>query len=179
MGVQFLCPSCGQPIEIDSEWANRSVACPYCRHTVTAPSSSTYTPGESVPTAREVPGPERDSAAASSTNKLAVAALVLSLVWLAVYVAGSALLTPALREAFGENPTREELSKALEEMVDKGEFPGWLVGMFVFIVAMLSLWVAALVCAVLGLRRRRRRGLAAVAMGVLSLLLIFECAGAF
>ena len=41
MSIQFLCPACSQPIEIDDEWSARPVACPYCRKTITAPESST------------------------------------------------------------------------------------------------------------------------------------------
>lgn len=41
MAIQFACPSCGQPIEIDEEWADSPVSCPYCQKVVTAPGEST------------------------------------------------------------------------------------------------------------------------------------------
>lgn len=50
MAIRFACPSCGQPIEIDDEWAGQSVACPYCRRVVAAPRESSWPPGN-VPVA--------------------------------------------------------------------------------------------------------------------------------
>jgi hypothetical protein len=41
MAIQFHCPSCRQPIEVDGEYALKEVACPYCRKVVTAPAAST------------------------------------------------------------------------------------------------------------------------------------------
>ena len=44
MNIQFPCKSCGKYIEVDGEWANRLVQCPYCSSTVTAPESSESKP---------------------------------------------------------------------------------------------------------------------------------------
>src|SRR5512138_3207750 len=66
MAIRFACPSCRQPIEVDDNWAGQSVACPYCRNVVTAPSSSTW-PGAEVPMANPAggafaaPPPPRDA----------------------------------------------------------------------------------------------------------------------
>lgn len=51
MVVQFRCPSCEKPIEIDDEYAGRQVTCPYCHDVVDAPTESTY---QSEPVARPV-----------------------------------------------------------------------------------------------------------------------------
>ncbi|MGD8450338.1 MAG: hypothetical protein PVJ57_00840 [Phycisphaerae bacterium] len=51
MSIQFCCPGCSHPIEVDDEFAGRRAACPYCQQVVTVPAASTYEP-ESVPTAR-------------------------------------------------------------------------------------------------------------------------------
>ena len=57
MPIQFRCSNCGQPIEVDDEYAGRQAACPYCRSVVTVPMSSTYAP-QPTPTARPgVPAP--------------------------------------------------------------------------------------------------------------------------
>jgi hypothetical protein len=40
MAIQFFCPACHQPIEVDDDAANQSVTCPYCRKVVTAPFST-------------------------------------------------------------------------------------------------------------------------------------------
>jgi len=177
MAIQFLCPSCAQPIEVDDEWADRAVACPYCRHTVTAPVASTYEPGISVPTARVLAPLVGAAPQTAGANKVAVAAMVLSCLWLAVYLAGNALLGPAMRDALGDDPTREDVSKYTEKVLETGDVPGWMVGMFVFLVAMLAIWVAGLVCAVMGLRGQRRRRLAVGSLLILGLLPVLECAG--
>jgi DNA-directed RNA polymerase subunit RPC12/RpoP len=38
MPIQFLCTSCRQAIEVDDEFANMTVTCPYCSRVVIAPS---------------------------------------------------------------------------------------------------------------------------------------------
>jgi hypothetical protein len=40
MAIQFSCPACGQPIEVDDEYGEHRVSCPYCRNIVNAPSES-------------------------------------------------------------------------------------------------------------------------------------------
>jgi hypothetical protein len=45
MAIQFPCPGCSQPIEVDHEHAGQSAACPYCRRVVTVPSETTYQAG--------------------------------------------------------------------------------------------------------------------------------------
>jgi DNA-directed RNA polymerase subunit RPC12/RpoP len=42
MAIQFVCPGCSQPIEVDDEIGGRSAACPYCQHVVSVPLKSTY-----------------------------------------------------------------------------------------------------------------------------------------
>lgn len=42
MAIQFVCPGCSQPIEVDDEIGGRSAACPYCQHVVSVPLQSTY-----------------------------------------------------------------------------------------------------------------------------------------
>jgi hypothetical protein len=40
MAIQFYCSGCGQAIEVDDEFANRPIACPFCHATVEAPATS-------------------------------------------------------------------------------------------------------------------------------------------
>lgn len=54
MAIQFRCPSCSQPIEVDDEFALRSAQCPYCRSVVAVPAVSSLEFGAPV-TARPVP----------------------------------------------------------------------------------------------------------------------------
>ena len=48
MAIQFVCPGCSQPIEVDDEIGGRSAACPYCQHVVSVPHESTYDSGAPV-----------------------------------------------------------------------------------------------------------------------------------
>jgi endogenous inhibitor of DNA gyrase (YacG/DUF329 family) len=56
MAIQFQCPGCQQPIEVDSEHAGRVAACPYCQRVVTVPPESTYRP-EALAAARPTAAP--------------------------------------------------------------------------------------------------------------------------
>lgn len=40
MAIQFPCPSCSQPIEVDDEYGGQTAACPYCRRVVNVPTES-------------------------------------------------------------------------------------------------------------------------------------------
>jgi hypothetical protein len=40
MAIQFPCPSCDQPIEVDDEYGGQAAACPYCRRVVNVPTES-------------------------------------------------------------------------------------------------------------------------------------------
>ena len=46
MAIQFACPGCSQPIEVDDQIAGKSAACPYCQQVVTVPNQTTYRPAE-------------------------------------------------------------------------------------------------------------------------------------
>ncbi len=65
MAVQFPCPSCNQPIEVDDEWASQQVTCPYCRRMVTAPAESTVQ--TSAPPAAAPAGPAPPDSSAGTT----------------------------------------------------------------------------------------------------------------
>ena len=40
MSIQFHCPACGQPIEVDDDAANLPVTCPHCRRVSNAPTAT-------------------------------------------------------------------------------------------------------------------------------------------
>jgi hypothetical protein len=63
MAIQFHCPGCSQPIEVDDVYAGQAAACPYCRRVVNVPTESTL--GREQPAAaRPALGETPDSAAA-------------------------------------------------------------------------------------------------------------------
>jgi hypothetical protein len=66
MAIRFQCSACSQPIEIDDEWGEKAVACPYCRNTVTAPAESTLDDLATIPTANPI-APVAEMAAAAET----------------------------------------------------------------------------------------------------------------
>lgn len=196
MSVQFLCPSCGHPIEVDDEWAGRSVGCPYCRNTVTAPTASTYDRGDGVPTARVVepgggqphlispevcqPGewpPTVVQTDAPDSNSVAVWAFGLSCLFVLAWLVMGLLMGSRMEDALGPNPTQEEAYRFMNDHLQGGTIPGWLVGGFLALLLSLAFGVAALVCAILGVRLRRRRGFALAAFGLLGFFTFLMCAG--
>lgn len=56
MAIQFTCPACSQPIEIDDQYAGQQVVCPYCEGVVTAPAESQPV-ATTQPAASPVPRP--------------------------------------------------------------------------------------------------------------------------
>jgi len=55
MAIQFHCPGCSQPIEVDDVYAGQTAACPYCRRVVSVPLESTLG-GEATAPARPAVG---------------------------------------------------------------------------------------------------------------------------
>lgn len=188
MAIQFLCPACSQPIEVDAEWGGRPVDCPYCRKRVTAPLESTYSPVPQAPQARPMGmapafGPVEHALTmppaipAGGGNAIALWALVLSLSSLACLLVGNMIflmhwdeVEPLLRMS-EEGKTFREINQA---MIDQyaGRFPGWLVGAVLVFLAGLAIWVAGVVCGVIGVRRRLRRKFAVAALVVSGVVLL-------
>lgn len=61
MAIQFFCAACKQPIEVDDDFANQAVTCPYCRKVVTAPPLSDLSVTRQAAEAREPGAPAPDS----------------------------------------------------------------------------------------------------------------------
>lgn len=183
MPIQFLCPSCGHPIEVDEEWSGQSVACPFCRNTVAAPKHSTYAPSETIPTARTVelepspPDPHATEPIETGSNLVAVWAFALSGLSLVAWIVTELIMGPRLVEAFGPNPTQQEVYDFWNEQVQAGTVPRWLITGSLALLMSLALWVAGLVCAILGVRLPSRRGLAFTAFAMLAVIPIISCAG--
>lgn len=189
MPIRFRCASCGQPIEVDDEHAQRLVACPYCRKTITAPAQSTLPDSETVPTASPLRGlhpmpggqfplpPVSVYSPGGSTNKLAVVAFVLacSLIgWLiaATVIASNHLLElEEIAKEIGPGGTMQDQWRVMLDFADRqgGEFPTWFVAIgLIYLLAMVT-WLAALVCALIAVRRIPRRGLATAALVICAL----------
>ncbi len=195
MSIQFECPSCRNPIEIDDEWGGQAVACPYCRKSVTAPHSSTFAPPETLPSARAVPdatpwgsdqgwgGPAstdqqiRGSAPEfpASSNIVAVWALILSIASNISFIAVSILMAPRIIDIVGENIAPDEAKIQLEQYVSEqlkthNQLPDWMV-MCGFLLLLVGVcWVSGLICSLVALRSPFRRKFVYVAFGMLSLI---------
>jgi len=203
MAIRFQCGACSQPIEVDDEWAQRAVACPYCRKTITAPSESTLgdlsripmaTPLMDVGSAVALPMSATNAYAKpnANANPMAVAAFILAAAMIILLLSGAMIVTSHALEL-------EQLQKELQPMpgVDSGsqlravmeyidahggQFPGWLVAVGVLQISSMAACAAAIVCGLLALRRTARRALAVIALvssGCVVLLFCLNFAAAF
>ena len=98
MPIQFRCPACGQPVEVDAEAAGQMVQCPFCSKVAAAPSESDSMIRFNVPVATPQPtnvglpagartaiaGPSPHRAAALGRASLIAAAMAILCTLLAV-----------------------------------------------------------------------------------------------
>lgn len=184
MSIQFSCPSCNQPIEVDDQWAAQQVACPFCRNTVTTPRRSTYIAPVEVPQARTIepaaPGlaPDVDQAVPRG-NPVAVWAFGLSCLWLLALVGFVMIFAARVVEVVGHDATPEEIQRFFLEQAQSGNVPAWLTQAGLLLLMAGLFWVAGLVCAILGIRQRPRRGFAIAAFVLLSSGPLMLCSGFF
>jgi len=189
MAIQFQCPACSQPIEIDPEWGGKAVVCPYCHKTVTAPRESTYDNSvPQAPVARRAPNrPAFEAVSAAPAvpqyvqphgrNLVAVWALVLSLSSLACLITGSMILFMNLNEPDrlanmnAEGKSYTEISEAVMEQLQDMP-PGSLIGVGLVVLLAFGLWVAGVVCGIIGVRREPRRKFAIAALVVSGLVFL-------
>lgn len=196
MAIRFQCAACSQPIEVDDEWALRTVACPYCRKTVTAPSESTLDDLARIPTASPLfagggavalPTPAANSFAPSNSNAnpLAVAAFILAAAMVLLLLSGAMLAAshaPDLEQLQKELQPRSGTDssaqfRAIMEYINTqgGQIPGWLVALGVLQMSAMATCAAAIVCGLLALRRRARRPLAVIALASCGCVVLLFC----
>ena len=196
MAIRFQCAACGQPIEIDDEWALKAVACPYCRKTITAPAESTLADPTHIPVAVPLATSPRESANAFASpdgliappdtrrNYCAVIALILAVAVFALVLISAAIMAShdsemeGLVEA-GMNPTQQQEALSKLRADYGGSLPGWLVVSLVMAGSTCVFWPAAAICGVIGVFRQRQRRLAVVALVIAGVeLAYFVCGGA-
>lgn len=169
MVIRFLCPSCRQPIETDDEWAEKLVACPFCRATITAPAQSTLGPIEAaadIPGARpawspDAPwgdveatfsGPPRITFADDSARKDANArrsatiAIVLAALSIAAFTVMSLILAPHREELFAFTKDFQDGASVMQAqkrmMDDLMSRPGGIPGWYV--ASSVAMWLGML-----------------------------------
>lgn len=183
MAIRFYCTSCNRPIEIDDEWANRTVVCPFCRAAVTAPAESVPDMERAIPVAPQADPALAPPVAAPSSNLVAISAFVA--VWLAIalFIMAGMVLAPhvdelaALTQA-AESGSHQATMEAMQKLIERhGGPPPWLLRATVVFMGGVFAWLAALVCGLLGLRGRRRRGFAGAALVMVFAIPVFLCCG--
>lgn len=161
MVIQFSCPACKQPIEVDDPLAGQQVGCPLCQHLVTAPMHSTLADERiaAAPLAR--PLSER-RAVGHPGRTLGILGLSFSLAALLFGLIGVMLSQRFILERFGPNATMEEVMPEIQkEMTTAGPAAGQL--MMAALLTMFSplFWLTGVILSILAARRGDRRAASA------------------
>jgi len=193
--IRFQCQSCSQPLEVDEEWAEKTVACPYCKATVTAPAESTLTNLEQIHTASPATSSPTGSAYAvhhhayamvPARNTLAVVAFSLSLLLIGLFIAAAIIVAPHQleMESFQEMLQSSEANgksqmQILNDFTEQygGAIPGWLIAIVMIEAVSILIFLAAVVCGILGVRRTPRKHLAVISLAICSGMFFFFIAG--
>lgn len=124
MAIQFFCVACRQPIEVDDEFANQTVTCPYCRKVVTAPAASegvmlnnppVASPSETGGIPVTMPYALPQPRGTNIWSWISLGCVSFSLVVLAILLG----LFASLAKGLGTNPTPQEMSKFFAEEISK------------------------------------------------------------
>lgn len=187
MVIRFQCPACNQPIEVDGEWANRTVACPYCRRHVAAPEESTLDDAANVPMADPLQlehpvgsaheTPYGQMSPVRQKNTVALIALVLACttpgLMVAVFVAMAAWAPELMKPANAAEGTQNQFEMVQKYIDDNGgQPPGWMIAIDLLGLGAMACWAASVLCGIVGLFNPHRRGYAIIALGISGFLLI-------
>ncbi len=188
MAIQFNCPGCRQPVEVDDEWAGQHVACPFCQRVVTAPAESTITAlqDDLPPTARRL-SPTTSGVAISTEaevppryNRLAVVGFGLSLAAIFLLML-SGILMQFVADEIGQNSTFQENQKKMAELMSNPETSGRMALGLGSLCLSFVCWLAGAIISVIAVTRKelagRRLAITGIACSVLCLLLF--CSGLF
>jgi len=195
MAIRFKCGACFQPIEIDDEWAQKTVACPFCRKTVTAPAQSTLDDLSQIPTASAVERPDAapppysmvaNDALLAHPNRIAVVAAALAGVVLLCLIGIFGIMLGHAEEMTRLAEIMEQAGSFGEQMQvsntfaqeNGGVIPNWMIGVTLLEMVALLAWFAALVCGIVAVRRPRRRPLAVATLCFCGFAVVFVCGGA-
>ncbi|MCK6456443.1 MAG: hypothetical protein L6Q92_07935 [Phycisphaerae bacterium] len=176
MPIQFRCPSCRQPIEIDDAFGGQAVGCPFCQKVVTAPTASEPEAAAFMPSAAAPPSTSVElgyPAAVSQPrpNWPASAGLVAAGV-VVVAVGILFVLSASLASRIKGIETSEGQSELIKQLQSH---PAVLPLSIVTLIADLS----GLVLSIIGLRPgyQGRKWQAAIGLTICGLLIIVQCLG--
>jgi len=184
MAIQFACPSCGQPIEIDEEWADSPVSCPYCQKVVTAPGETTLGAAQAEAAQAEVvpaeAGQFQPAVVVQVGNRwgrrsliCGVAALVLFAV---LFFVGAARLRPVIEELTESGASPAEAQKEAERVLYEEFQNSKLILVGSALLTLLAL--GGTIMAVIGLTRPgAKKGQALAGLIICGSFLMCQCAG--
>jgi hypothetical protein len=155
MAIQFLCSSCGKPIEVDDDAASQSVTCPYCNALVTAPAVSDASIGAAglARDPMEGRGETPPPLPARQGNRMGWCSLICVGLGLAGWAATIGLIYRAISPV--QLPiSQQEVSRRLMQAV--ADQPGLKAAMTVTMVGGCGLPIVGLALAVWSLMRDRR-----------------------
>lgn len=197
VAIRFQCTACGQPIEVDDEWASKPVLCPYCQKAVTAPAESQFGPipvatalrPDAQITGETAPSPEFH-AREPRRNRCAVVALMLVGVMI-VQVFAISRIAAAHQDFFRElgEKIKAEVDEGTDSMVATqrtwlehieslgGTIPGWMQALSLLCCGMVLTWIGAVVFGIIGALRPYRRQWAVLALVLSGLTPVMFCCG--
>ncbi len=194
MAIQFHCTACSKPIEIDDEWAAKTVICPYCRASVTSPleSSREFENGQPVASPLSAGSDGLQSTITSQTNHIAVVAVMLAVILilcvacqLVLYQTHGAEIedfvnkvTALVEQGAGMLEATQEVLQ-LDAETGTGTIPDWMVAINLVNALSLAVWIATVVCALVGMRRAAKRPLAITAIVIAGVAPVIFCCGGF
>lgn len=182
MAIRFQCPSCEQPIEIDDEWAEKPVACPFCRKTVTAPVGSTLHI-QTVPVASPIASPSSFDAGLAVApadvpterrHALPIWALVLSVSAIVLNFAPLILFPEDVKQ--WDSP---DASERVMEQMQKGQIPPGMLRLAALGFLDFLAWVSGGICGLISLRYRAQRRITFTSLALSLAFLLMMCAGVF
>jgi hypothetical protein len=157
MAIQFRCPGCSQPIEVDDIHALGNATCPYCRRVVAVPAASDLgAPGlAAARPAADLPGngdapaavsrplpppppfspaPEQLHVGPSMTYRDQLArtygnyALICTALFIVIFVATTIYSFSAFMQTYGSNPASQPMVNAAESAKFASDHPGIIAG---------------------------------------------------
>ncbi len=175
MVVQFNCPGCGQPIEVDGEWAEKTVGCPFCQQMVTAPAASTLASEDAagVNMARPTMG-HLSAPVVEKRSILPTVGLILALGAIVALIIGGVIFAGFMTRNQLDTLSTDELVKKLQSMVTDPANASTFAAVGLLYFLSFTLWLAGLVVSIVVLVRTRPKPLAAVAgLGISTILPMF------
>ena len=185
MAIQFPCPACRQPIEVDDELAGSQVTCPYCDKVVAAPTDSGLTlTGEArpagerpIPPIPSEPGPVAGELAANPWGRWSlICGVGAIIVMLVLMCAGIMRLRPVVEEIAKSESSPEAVQREMERIV-KTEMEN-STAILVGSVVLLALALVGTGLSIVGLTRpNMRKGQATAGLIICGSFLLCQCLG--